>query len=85
MSLPETDGKLPRNSILKERREGLFSQLQHVIGLSREKMDAKTTLNDGKAKWCRIMVSAVEAYGRMLEACQLEELEHRIDELELRR
>jgi BMFP domain-containing protein YqiC len=63
-------------------RKALFSQLAHVLVVSREKFDCEKAANDSRQKWARIIVSAVEAYGRILQTVALEELEQRVLKLE---
>jgi hypothetical protein len=66
----------------KEKRLGLFGLLAHVLNVSKEKFDKEKALNDDRQKWARIIISGVEAYGRLLEAVQIEELERRLEALE---
>ena len=56
----------------------LFNHLDAVLKLSREKMDKQTVADATKQKWCRILVSAVDAYGNLLKT----DLESRVSVLE---
>ena len=63
-------------------RKALFSQLAHVLIVSREKFDMEKAANRDRLAWGRLIVSASEAYGRILQTVSLEELEQRVQKLE---
>jgi hypothetical protein len=66
----------------KNQRMSLFAILAHVLGTSQKKFDMEKSSNNDRQKWARIIVSAVEAYGHLLETSQLEDLEDRLAKLE---
>ena len=80
--MAEATENLSQNFDVKEKRLGLFSHLDHVLGLSRERMDKKTVSAENQQKWSRILISAVEAYGHLLNDHTLEELDERVTKLE---
>jgi hypothetical protein len=78
----ETDGKVTENLNPKEHRRALFSVLGHVLATAKTKFDMEKAANGDRLKWGRLIVSGVEAYGRLLEGVQLEQLEQRLTALE---
>ena len=60
-------------------RKKLFSKLDTVLKVSEEKFILKTKKDEQRLKWGRLMVQAIQVYGRLLET---EELEKRIEKLE---
>lgn len=70
------------NSDLKTARTGLFTHLDHVLSVSREKFDKEKASNGERRAWGRLIVNCVQAYGRLLETSQLEDLAERLDALE---
>lgn len=70
------------NIDVKRLRKGLFSYLGHVLSVSREKFDKEKASNSDRQSWGRLIVSAVQVYGKLLEGAALEELEERVDALE---
>jgi hypothetical protein len=65
-----------------EKQAGLFSHLDYAISLSREKSGKEKAKNTERMSWTRILIAAVEAYGKMLEGVQLAEIEERLSKLE---
>jgi len=51
-----------------------FENLERVVLLSRKKMDMETVSNADRQRWARILVSAIEAYGHLLEGKELAEV-----------
>jgi len=80
----ESDEKQMENSNLKQRQQRLFNHLSHVLDVSREKFDKEKAANAERLKWGRLIVSAVEAYGKLLSSTKLEELEDRVVNLEVK-
>jgi len=85
MTEPESNEKQTGNFNLKEQQQSLFTTLRHVLTVSGEKFDKEKALNGDRLKWGRLIVSAVEAYGKLLESIKLAEMEERIKLLEERR
>ena len=54
--------------------EFCFENLERVVTLSRKKMDMETVANADRQRWARILVSAIEVYGRLLEGKELGEI-----------
>lgn len=75
-------GKHMENLNPKEARSSLFSHLDFAIALSRDKASKEKAKNTERMSWTRILIQGVEAYGKLLESVQLEEIEARIKELE---
>ena len=66
----------------KKRRERLFLTLDDILSLAEQKRKIPNATDKLKQAWCRIAISAVEAYGSLLKDCELEEIEERLDVLE---
>ena len=62
-----------------ERRKKLFQHLTGVLGRAEKKAKNNKTKNGQKLAWNRLIIQAVNAYGRLLET---EELEERVSQLE---
>ena len=82
MSEQEPSKELPRNSNVKEQKSALFGVLGHVLVVSRNKFDRETASNSDRQKWGRLIVSACEAYARLLQTTELEALSERLDKIE---
>lgn len=80
--LAESSGQLPVNSNLKERKTSLYGCLGHVLAVSLKKFDKETASNSDRQSWGRLVVNAVQAYGKLLESAELEELAERLERLE---
>jgi hypothetical protein len=65
-----------------DTRKRLFSKLDFVLGLAEEKIKRRKVRDSATMKWCRILVSCVDSYGKLLEHVQLDDLENRITKLE---
>ena len=70
------------NLDVAETRKRLFSKLDYVLSLSEEKIRRVKVRDDATQKWCRILVSCVDSYGKLLETVQLDDLQSRIEKLE---
>lgn len=66
----------------KKARETLFSHLKFSLRVCREKASKKKALNKNRQKWIRLLVFTVEAYAKLLDSVQLQELEERLEALE---
>ena len=64
---------------VKEHRERLFRLLDGVLNRAEKKATNKNTKNGDARSWNRIIIQAVNAYGRLLES---EDLEQRVEHLE---
>lgn len=60
----------------------LFTHLDHVIEVSQKKFDMEKAANSDRQAWGRIIVSAVQAYGKLVELAEIEEVKQRIEALE---
>jgi len=78
----ETMAQQTGNFNATEKRQSLFGQLDYAVGLAREKAEKEKASNDTRQRWLRILISAVETYGRLLETSQLDDLAERITKLE---
>jgi hypothetical protein len=67
------------NRSAKERRNTLFRVLDGVLSISHQKIHSEGNSDKAKQGWARVLVSAVLAYGNLL---QDEELELRVIALE---
>ena len=63
----------------KELRTKLFQHLNGVLGRAEKKVKNKNTKNVDALSWNRIIIQAVNAYGRLIES---EDLEQRLEALE---
>ena len=72
------------NLELEKKRKTLFSVLNHVLAISVEKFDMQKAANADRLAWGRLIVNATQAYGKLLETCELEELLERIQRLEVK-
>jgi hypothetical protein len=70
------------NSNKKEQRGKLFGYLDNVITVSQTKFKMEKAPNDDRQAWGRIIVSAVQAYGKILNDEDFEEVKHRLEALE---
>ena len=67
---------------LKSQRKRLFELLNHVIEVCQRKFDMEKARNSDRQKWARIIISAVDSYGKLLETACLEDLDCRVKQLE---
>ena len=63
----------------KEHRTKLFQHLNDVLGRAEKKVKNKNTKNGDALSWNRVIIQAVNAYGRLIENA---ELEQRLEALE---
>jgi Iap family predicted aminopeptidase len=63
----------------KEPREHLFEYLDSVLNVSKKKFEMENKLDADRQAWGRLIVNAVNSYGKLLET---EELELRVEKLE---
>ena len=70
------------NLDVKTLRKGLFNNLDHVLEVSTKKFNREKASNADRQKWGRLIVSAVQVYGKLLEGAVLEELDLRVKALE---
>jgi len=63
----------------KKHRNKLFQHLDRVLGRAEKKAENKNTKNSNALAWNRIIIQAVNAYGRLLSD---EELEQRVEQIE---
>jgi hypothetical protein len=67
---------------LEDKRETLFGVLHHVLSVSCRKFDYEKASNADRLAWGRLIVSATQAYGKLLETVEIEELLERVERLE---
>ena len=63
----------------KGLRKKLFEHLDVVLSVSQKKFEAQSKPDKERRAWARIMIQAINSYGKLLE---YEELERRIEDLE---
>jgi len=68
----------------KEARKDLFRYLESIIGLSHKKIDTQRVKDSAKRGWARVMISAIGTYGNLLKDQELEDLEQRLEILEVK-
>jgi len=68
----------------KEARKTLFRNLESIISLSQKKIDTQRTKDSDKRSWARVMISAIGTYGNLLKDQELEDLEQRLEILEVK-
>ena len=62
-----------------DTRKALFSCLNSVLLVSQEKFKMETKKDCERRAWGRLLVQAVQAYGKVLETVQLDELMKEIE------
>ena len=72
------------NFNLTEQKNTLFKVLRHVLAISVEKFDMQKAANADRLAWGRLIVNATQAYGKLLETVEIEELLERIQRLEVK-
>jgi hypothetical protein len=77
-----SQAKVMENSSAKAQKKPLFGILGHVLVVSKQKFDMERASNKERQAWGRLIVAAVEAYGKLLQTQQLDDLEQRIEVLE---
>ena len=63
----------------KKLRTKLFQYLDDVLDVSQKKFKTENKTDKERRAWARILIQAINSYGKLLES---EELEIRIEELE---
>ena len=63
----------------KKLRTKLFQYLEDVLDVSQKKFKTENKTDKERRAWARILIQAINSYGKLLES---EELEIRIEELE---
>jgi len=72
----------PENSKQKKQQIDLYGYLDDVIEISQKKLAIEKKADSDRQAWARIIVSAVQAYGRIIELAEIEELKQRLEALE---
>jgi hypothetical protein len=62
-----------------EKREALFSCLSTVLAVSMEKFKMETKKDCDRRAWGRLIVQGSQAYAKLLETVQLDELMKEIE------
>ena len=65
----------------KKLRKKLFEHLDAVLSVSQKKFESESKSDKERRAWARLLVQAINSYGKLLE---YEELETRIDDLEVK-
>lgn len=60
----------------------LFQLLGHVERTADKKFSRETVVDASRLKWGRLLVTAIEAHGKLLHDRELEDLVRRIEKLE---
>jgi hypothetical protein len=60
----------------------LFQLLDHVEQTADKKFRRETVIDASRLKWGRLLVTAIEAHGKLLHDRELEDLVKRIERLE---
>ena len=71
-----------RNTSVTETRKRLFSDLDAVIEFAQKKINMPKKLEADYQSYLRILISAVSAYGKLLELNELDLLAQRLEVLE---
>lgn len=58
----------------EKEREALFKRLKGVLDIAEEKFSINNKKDHTRMKWGRLMIQAINSYGKLLEATQLDEL-----------
>jgi hypothetical protein len=66
----------------KEARERLFAYLDAVLEISETKVLHKRGKDLNKIRYGRLLVSAIDSYGRLLRESELDDLIKRVERLE---
>lgn len=57
----------------KEQRKGLFKRLTTVLDVAEKKFQINNKRDHTRLKWGRLIVQAVNSYGKLLETAELEQ------------
>ncbi len=66
----------------KKQRDKLFRCLSGVIDVSKTKFDMEKASNSDRQKWAKVIVAAVQAYGKILNDADIEQVKQRHEVLE---
>jgi hypothetical protein len=66
----------------KDERKSLKDVLKDILGFAEQKRKLKNNSDKNKQSWSRIAISAISAYGDLLKADELEDIETRLTKLE---
>lgn len=80
--MPSKQSSFHRRLNVKEQQQQLFGYLEQILEVSQKKFDRTTVTEVKRLKWGRLMVSAIQAYGKILETAALADFEERIKALE---
>jgi len=58
----------------EKTRNGLFTKLNTVLSLSEEKFKVNNKKDETRLKWGRLMVQAIQVYGKLLETVELDQI-----------
>ena len=66
----------------RRNRDVLFAQLEHILSTSKQKFDMRKASNATRQKWARIIVQAIQVYGKLLDGAENEAILKKIAEIE---
>ncbi len=66
----------------KKTVSDLYGYLDDVISISQRKLSIEKKADGDRQAWARIIVSATQAYGKLIEIQEIDELKKRMDALE---
>lgn len=66
----------------KKRKTLLFAHLEDILALATRKRHIDNLTDGVKQSWCRISISCIEAYGRLLADVEVTQLNERLSRLE---
>jgi len=72
----------PENTKPKKALAELYPYLDEVIAIAQGKVKIEKKADGDRQAWARIIVSATQAYGKLIEASEIDEVKQRIDALE---
>jgi hypothetical protein len=72
----------PENTKPKKALAELYPYLDEVIAIAQGKIKIEKKADGDRQAWARIIVSATQAYGKLIEASEIDEVKQRIDALE---
>jgi len=78
--------KMSKNVTEKEQKtvkNKLFSHLEVILRISEDKFLKKRAKDLNRLRWGRLLVSAIDSYGKLFQLIEISELEQRIEQLEV--
>ncbi len=72
----------PENLNQKKTISDLYSYLDDVISVSQGKLKIEKKADNDRQAWARIIVSATQAYGKLIEISEIDEMKKRLETLE---